>query len=98
MADLVAAESGKSVEEPTIELDAGLYYPASYAISSWMENRKHGTLPEFGAYNDQCEQWRYDMQTLNQRYNLAVWKQSNRTGELIPETVTADNWNDVFKD
>ena len=96
MTDLVNAESGKGKSAPTVEMDAGLYYPASYAIGSWVAYRQHGIMPESGAYNDQCEQWQLDMGTLNQRYNLAIWDASDRS-EFIPDGFVADEWRDVFE-
>jgi len=93
---LVNSESGKGISEPTIEQDAGLFYPASYAISTWVAYRGHGIMPEPGAYNDQCEQWRHDMGTLNQRYNLAVYELSDKSNDLIPDRFKADNWQEQF--
>lgn len=101
MTDLVNSESGKGTAAPTIEQDAGLFYPASYAISTWVAYRHHGIMPEAGAYNDQCEQWRRDIGTLNQRYNLAVWELGDGQpfgGQrpLVDTGATGDDWQSAF--
>jgi len=48
----------------------GLHYPLWYALSTWVENREHGSLPETGALNDQDAAWLEDKRAMDARYSL----------------------------
>lgn len=89
----------------------GFYYPPDYNRDTWMQNRKHGTYPRAGAYNDQDPKWVRDQRYINMRYNawfdyyLLVKKEQEKSGErdAMPRlekmmAVSPASWDDLMKD
>ena len=74
----------------------GLYYPFEYVRDTWMQNRRHGTFPRDGAFNDQDPKWYADMKAFNARYNawfeyLLREKHAGRSGRDVLDKLVKQN-------
>lgn len=105
MERVVRAEHGESTGEDDEADDLpGLYYPAHYAIQTWLNFKEHGVLPEPGGWNDQ--DWRLvecdwvvvrDRYARMQRMLYPLDGQKAGNGIELPKPGTAGNWMDVLK-
>ena len=94
---MVLADLAKSKPEmPEEEHDFGFYYPADYVLDTWEKYRRHGTLPEAGAYNDQDPLLvQHDWNILSERYNrfLALHADEHQT---IQAPKASEDWQSLL--
>lgn len=102
MVNLVLMEQGKDIDNPTDDVNRGLYYPLDYAIDTWRNFRDHGVYPEPGGYNDQDYDLMQDWKFINERYNRqAMLNRGDQLEqdplEVIPKSKrqNARNWKDL---
>lgn len=98
LARLVEADKGKQAETDeeagsTPPEFAGLYYPLSYVLDTWLFFREHGVMPEQGGVNDQDPRLIFhDWRVVQNRY--AYISKHGPPSVSLPEN--ARDWMSLF--
>jgi hypothetical protein len=61
---LIAAERGEPFKDDDLPDPPPFYHDVDYVIRTWLDHKEHGSYPEAGGYNDQCEFLMQDWHTM----------------------------------